>query len=855
KTLDPCCGSGHFLVAALLMLAPMRMELEGLTASEAVDRVLSENLHGLEIDLRCVELAAFALALAAWRFPEAGDYRVLPDLNVACCGLSVSVTKEDWKKLAGDNNQLRIALDWMYDEFKDAPVLGSLLNPAKNMASRVVDCATLAPNIDEALASEEADGSSTAAGVVAHGLLRASTLLASKYDWIITNVPYKKAAELDDVLCEHIETNFEDGRKALETAFILRCNDFLHEQGVLSAVTPQNWTFLTTYEPFRKATLKRFKINHVARLGAGAFQEITGEVVKAILFSSRKVAAEAATEFFSVDVAETKDVTAKAAGIATGEIRFHNQLSQLQNPDARIVLDEGSGFELLRENAGSYVGLQNGDTPRFIIDFWELTGRGGVWNLFQMPCESITHYDGRTSLLRWEHGEGELSVSPQARIQGIEAWNRRGVAIRLTKPCPCVLYDGAIYDQSSAAIIPKGELSLPALWAYCCSEDFRDELEKIDQKRNVTNATFVKVPIDLAHWRHVAAEKYPHGLPEPYSDDPTQWIFHGHPASSTDALQVAVARLLGYRWPTELNAEMELATDARDWTNRISGLSDLADDDGIVCIPAIGNEKAADDRLLNVLHRVFEDGRMQEKIFQEKLDTGDENDPVTVDLWRRDWQPSLASDFNSWLAGLLKDASHEGKTLESWLRDKFFAQHCKVFHNRPFIWHIWDGEKDGFSALVNYHKLDNKLLGKLIHTHLNKWIGKQEKSYEDGHEQRLTAAKSLKLKLEKILEGESPNDIFVRWKSLADQPIGWNPDLNDGVRLNIRPFLTVGDVGKRDAGVLRDKPNIKWTKDRGKDVESAPWYTLGPTYGGKEGDRINDHHLALAEKQAAQNGS
>ena len=30
KMLDPCCGSGHFLVATLLMLVPMRMKAEGL---------------------------------------------------------------------------------------------------------------------------------------------------------------------------------------------------------------------------------------------------------------------------------------------------------------------------------------------------------------------------------------------------------------------------------------------------------------------------------------------------------------------------------------------------------------------------------------------------------------------------------------------------------------------------------------------------------------------------------------------------------------------------------------------------------------------------------------------------------
>ena len=47
------------------------------------------------------------------------------------------------------------------------------------------------------------------------------------------------------------------------------------------------------------------------------------------------------------------------------------------------------------------------------------------------------------------------------------------------------------------------------------------------------------------------------------------------------------------------------------------------------------------------------------------------------------------------------------------------------------------------------------------------------------------------------------------------------------------------------AGVLRDKPDIKWKKDKGKDTESSPWYPLF------HGDRINDHHLTLDEKQRA----
>ncbi|MCV4802643.1 hypothetical protein OFC41_28910, partial [Escherichia coli] len=73
-------------------------------------------------------------------------------------------------------------------------------------------------------------------------------------------------------------------------------------------------------------------------------------------------------------------------------------------------------------------------------------------------------------------------------------------------------------------------------------------MRRIDQNLKVTNATLVKVPFDLAHWQQVAAEKYPNGLPKPHSDNPTQWLFNGHPRGSEAPLQVAVARLVGYRW-------------------------------------------------------------------------------------------------------------------------------------------------------------------------------------------------------------------------------------------------------------------------------------------------------------------
>ena len=157
KALDPCCGSGHFLVAAFLMLVPMRMQAESLSAQQAIDRVLSDNLHGLELDQRCVELAAFAVALESWRYPKAGGYRSLPEIHLACSGLSIAAARDEWKELsrkAGKQN-LTIALDWMYQTFQDAPVLGSLINPRRSKAAQIAQWSELQQLLGEALSQEQ----------------------------------------------------------------------------------------------------------------------------------------------------------------------------------------------------------------------------------------------------------------------------------------------------------------------------------------------------------------------------------------------------------------------------------------------------------------------------------------------------------------------------------------------------------------------------------------------------------------------------------------------------------------------------------------------------------------------------
>lgn len=345
---------------------------------------------------------------------------------------------------------------------------------------------------------------------------------------------------------------------------------------------------------------------------------------------------------------------------------------------------------------------------------------------------------------------------------------------------PVTIYTGELFDNNTGVVVPDDPASLAAIWAFCASPDYAISVRKIDRALKVTNSTLVKVPFDLEHWTKVAAEQYPDGLPEPHSDDPTQWLFNGTIPGSTAPLQVAVARLVGYRWPDQ----------------EPDHLDEITDDDGIVPLPSVRGEAPAHERLRALLARAY--------------------GPA--------WSGAL-------LDRLLTDAGSPGATLESWLRDDFFPQHARLFGNRPFIWQVWDGGKDGFSVLLNYHRLDGPTLGKLTYTYLNDWIERQRARREEpAAETRLVAALGLQAMLKQILDGEPPFDIFVRWKSLAEQPIGWQPDLDDGVRLNIRPFVT--------AGVFRTKFTIHWNKDRGINPDGR--------------ERLNDLHFSRAEKLAAQ---
>jgi hypothetical protein len=606
-------------------------------------------------------------------------------------------------------------------------------------------------------------------------------------------------------LADHLGRRFPEAKADLATAMLQRMRGLAVPGGTLAAVTPQNWLFLGSSKRLRERLLSETSLSVVAVLGEHGFDSAAAAGAFTALVVVTEARPDDATGFAGVDANEGADPAAKAEVLREGEVRVLGQVGQRGNPDATIKLQESTGLPLVGKYADSWQGLVTGDNQRFTVKLWEVSERNKTWKYFISSPDETGLYKGRDTYVRWEQSKGALHRNSGAHnFPPTHALGHKGVLVSQGRSVRAALYTGEVFNDGSVPIIPRDELNLLPLWLFISDPGFTDIFRTVNRKLIMGCGYFLKVPFDVAHWQRVAAEKYPNGLPEPYSDDPTQWLFHGHPryAEPGTELHVALARLAGYRWPAETDTTMRLSAEARA---RIAEAATLppADADGLLPLSPLLGERGLADRL-----RTW-----------------------CAAAWGSAWTADTEAALIATTCERFKDKPPKTPTLDAWLRTHAARQHAKLFHDRPFLWWITDGRADGFMAVVHYHRLTRDALSRLAFHVLGDWLTRL------GDDPRAEAARILQKKLEQIIEGEAPYDIFVRWKPLHEQPLGWEPDLDDGVRLNIRPFVK--------AGVLAHVPNVKYGVDRGKDLPSAPWY------GVFKGERRNDHHTTLAEKRAA----
>ncbi len=335
RLMDPACGTMHFGSEAFDLFAAMyREEMERAGSpgwpekpsiqeeEEIPAAIIAHNIHGIDIDLRSVQLSALTLYLKAKALsPKA----VITESRLGCASV-LQFSKEKLDRLLADlklkHSIYGAILRPLWEELCHLETGGSLVRLEKYLSEAVQSGKK---QLDGRLASfvgatpgqfETEEGTREFWEIIENQVIQALNffamheaergsgqaffsremtkgfqvldLMLRRYDVVVTNPPYMTRRNMNPLLVSFLQKEYPESKGDLYTAFIERCAELLQEGGRLGMITQQSFMFISSYEKMRCRLLGTSVIEAMAHVGPRAFESISGEKVNTTLFALRR---------------------------------------------------------------------------------------------------------------------------------------------------------------------------------------------------------------------------------------------------------------------------------------------------------------------------------------------------------------------------------------------------------------------------------------------------------------------------------------------------------------------------------------------------------------------------------------
>jgi len=511
RVLDPACGSGHFLLYAFdLLLAiyeeayadpasPM-CEVTGRTLAEdypSLDAlrkavpglVLAHNLHGVDIDPRCAQIAQLALWMRAQKaYREFGIGRAertqIRRSNIVVAEPLVAdeqIAKEFVTKL--DDTELGRVFMSLVESLSLAGDLGLLLRIEQLVARHAKLGQTgnlFAPpeeRIRGALARFVSDEHSRAntrrrlfADDAAHGVALLG-VAEKRFDTVLMNPPFGQATASGK---QYLSGADQLGKDDIGAAFIARGSDLLASGGLLGALANRTYLAIQSLEDWRRAYLLGPRsLSALADLGYGVLDDA---MVEAAAYVVANAARESASCF---DLLQYQDKQAQLLQRLAAHNRAANapahHLEAFRRFACAVVahwlpaelLERATKMSTLGTSIGkSKAGFDTGDNFRFLRLLWEVgpenIGDGDKrWAICNKGGEYAPYFEEPHLVVNWKALERELGAVPGARVFNEEFCFRSGVVypMRTTsdlspRPLPsnCAFNKGAQFIDVASSL-------------------------------------------------------------------------------------------------------------------------------------------------------------------------------------------------------------------------------------------------------------------------------------------------------------------------------------------------------------------------------------------------------------------
>lgn len=573
KICDPACGSGHMLTYAFDLLYAIYEE-EGYEPAEIPEKILTNNLYGIEIDERAGELAAFALTMKARakqrRFFNKG---VKPNICVL-------------ENVHFDGNELKEYMDFVGRDLFTAPLQTTLrqFEEADNFGSLIRPDVTDVDSMLRILESKNVSGqlfiSMTHQKVLQ--ALRQADYLSPKYHVVIANPPYMGAKGMNGRLAAWAKENYPNGKVDLFAMFMERAVSMVLHGGMTAMINMHSWMFLPTFEAVRRFILANAPPVNMAHLGVRAFDTIGGEVVSTTAFVLGKGYPNNTKSIF-VRLTDGNSEAEKARFFqeAFGKMKqsrvFLHTPEQFQRlPSAALaywvserVLStfDADSISTLIEVEGKNI---TSDNERFLRFTWEVAldqrGRGRKWLLYSKGGVFRKWAGNLEHVVNWsEEARNFYRKHSSGRIIPEDYWYRSGVTwspISTVKSGFRFLPPDTTFDTKGLAVFPSDKTNNFELLGLLNSKFASIALEIANPTMSINLFDLKTIPLpqsDISRGQQQIAEQLVEIGSRDWNGCETAWDFTGLPLLNPDYRQPtlkATYQKLRAHW-REMTLEMQ----------------------------------------------------------------------------------------------------------------------------------------------------------------------------------------------------------------------------------------------------------------------------------------------------------
>ncbi len=445
KVLDPCVGSGHFLSYAFDIFLEIYREC-GWSDRDAAKSIIENNLYGLDIDDRAVQLACFAVMMKARKH----NRRIISadtKLHILAMQDSTSISDELIKYVSKNDSSIRNDLNEIRLLFNNAKEYGSIINvPGLGFSSlyaRVDEIKNMyAENLMEmALQRETAE--------LLLPLIQQAEILAGKYDVVATNPPYmnKYSARLKS----YVEEHYEDYKGDLFSVFIYRNFGFCKQNGYSGFMTPMVWMFIKTYEALRQYIIGQKSITTLIQFEYSAFEEATVPICSFVLKNGKETINGLYFKLsdFRGDMDYQKEKVIEA--LEKPECGYYYEADEscfTMIPSAPIaywasknLLDGFQNGIPLNAIANPRQGMSTADNNRFVRTWYEVDNRffafpqktlnqvdrNKKWYPFNNGGAFRKWYGDNCDVVNWENNGAEIKGFGKAAVRNIDLYFYSGI--------------------------------------------------------------------------------------------------------------------------------------------------------------------------------------------------------------------------------------------------------------------------------------------------------------------------------------------------------------------------------------------------------------------------------------------